>query len=195
CIFRGAKGDKGLLGRRILLRKLDVYVERDKFLVEKTSIAKFGTAVICKDNVSREIFDGVFHCAENCANIDHRWAIRSYNPASKKCKKKKEKPLAIFMQDKFSDFETKDRTISQNDLQIWYETTLCSVQKYSQHFTVVLVFFTVRTITKLNMKDMPQLILIDEECMSTYLSPTFARRGILEPLDLDVSYGPMDTSD
>ncbi|KAF9358469.1 hypothetical protein BGX26_001689, partial [Mortierella sp. AD094] len=147
---------------------LEVYVERDKFLVEKTSIAKFGATVTCDDNVYRDIFEGVFYCAENCANTDHRWAIRSC-PTSSKGKKRKGKPLAIFMQDKFSDFETVDRTISRDKLQMWYERTLKSVRNYAPSFTVVLVFFTVRRITNLDMQHMPQLILIDEECMSTYL--------------------------
>ncbi|KAF8979956.1 hypothetical protein BGZ46_004805 [Entomortierella lignicola] len=150
-------------------------MERDKFLVKATDIAEVSTAVICEDNVSREIYDGVFHCAVNCANIDHRWAIKAYNPSSKNRKKnKREKPLAIFMQDRFSDFETEDRTISQSSLRIWYEITLSSVQEYPKHFTVVLVYFTVRKITNLNMEG----------------------RGILEPHDLEShDLELMDTSD
>ncbi|KAF9909535.1 hypothetical protein BX616_011132, partial [Lobosporangium transversale] len=55
-VFRGAKGDKSLQ-RKIQLRKLDVFVEKNKSLELSTSVAEFETSVVYQDHISRELYD------------------------------------------------------------------------------------------------------------------------------------------
>ncbi|KAI8345773.1 hypothetical protein B0O80DRAFT_520125 [Mortierella sp. GBAus27b] len=130
--------------------------------------------VLCSDNVRRNLRDGIFHCAENCANIDHRWVLESSDV---------KKPVAVFMQDKYSQIDTNDPTVGGPELERWYSNTLTSVRNYQAEYHVVLVFFTVRRVVQTDFKRMPQLIVIDRDGMETYLSPTFAQRGLLRVPD------------
>ncbi|CAB4436218.1 unnamed protein product [Rhizophagus irregularis] len=172
-IFRGAKGKSNLLKCQVKLRQLDVFTEKNKLLVKTTDIAEFSKSVLCKDGITRSLETAIFHCADECANIDHRWVLEASNG----------KPLAIFMQDKYSDLDTNDPTVSGPEFEHWYKKTLKSVSSYSNDYDIVLVFFTVRRFTGSNLQNMPQLLLIDDECIAEYLSPTFAHRGLVSPPD------------
>jgi hypothetical protein len=171
-IFRGAKGNPNLLKCQVKLHQLDVFTEKNKLLVKTTDIAEFKRSVLCKDEITRSLETAIFHCADECANIDHRWVLESASNG---------KPLAIFMQDKHSALDTNDPTVSGPELKSWYDTTLQSVSNYNSDYDIVLVFFTVRRFTGSNLYQMPQLLLIDNECIVKYLSPTFAHRGLVSP--------------
>ncbi|CAI2178094.1 8894_t:CDS:2 [Funneliformis geosporum] len=173
-IFRGAKGNANLLKYQVKLRQLDVFIEKNKLLVETTDIAEFNRLVLCDDDITRPLETAIFHCAEGCANIDHHWVLESAS---------NEKPLAIFMQDKHSEFDTNDPTVSGPELKRWYDKTLQSVSSYTYDYDILLVFFTVRRFTGSNLWEMPWLLLIDDECIAEYLSPTFAHRGLVSPPD------------
>jgi hypothetical protein len=186
-VFRGAKGRGTLLGHLIRLRRLGVYTEKHKFLSTTTDIAAPEPEVLCDDGVSRDLTYGIFQCATNCVSIDHRWALDSPS-----------RLLVVFMQDKFSHIDTKDPTITETQLLTWYNTTHASVRLYSPVATIILVLFTVRNVNVEDLSRMPQLILIDHDCIEDYLTPTFARRGLIEPTMDDaedqVLTQPMDTS-
>jgi hypothetical protein len=175
-IFRGAKGDETLLRREVRLRELKVFIEKERFLAQKNSVPALSTSVLCDDNVTRGLAEGIYRCAINNANVDHRWAIDSVSG----------KPLAIFMQDKHSALETDDSKVSYQFLGNWYTQTLRSVGKYREYYDVVLVFFTNRhCIEKVEdlpelFRSMPHLLLIDDSCIKDYLSPTFAHRGLVK---------------
>ncbi|RUS14452.1 hypothetical protein BC937DRAFT_93803, partial [Endogone sp. FLAS-F59071] len=168
-VFRGAQGDATLLQHEVKLRKLNVFTEKERFLVKTTSTASYNKSILCDDGVTRDLSEGVYRCAINNANVDHRWTINSVSG----------KPLAIFMQDRHSALETENPIVYYNDLNEWYKRTLRSVRKYNDYYDVVLVFFTnrpyVEDLPKLS--NMGRLLLIDKSCIKKYLSQTFAHRG------------------
>lgn len=169
-IFRGAKGADTLLQHRVRLHKLKVYTENEKFLVKTSDIAKFTKFVSCDDNVTREFDKGIFRCYQGCANIDHRWVLDSADEGKK---------LAIFSQIKYSERDA-TTTISTPAIKRWYGTTMASVKNYENEYDVILVLFTNRTCTgTIDIEEMPQLLLIYPENIETYLSPTFAHRGLV----------------
>jgi len=170
-IFRGVKGDATLLQHQVKLCDLGVFTEQEKFLVKTTDTAQFSKSVLCDDNITRPLETAIFHCADECANIDHRWAVESADG----------KPLAIFMQDKHSKYDTVDPKVSGPTLLEWYNTTLQSVSSYANDYEIILIFFTVHRFTGSNLQEMPRLLLIDEDCIKDYLSPTFAHRGLVVP--------------
>ncbi|CAG8524717.1 4769_t:CDS:1, partial [Funneliformis caledonium] len=135
-------------------------------------IAQFSKLVLCDDNITRPLESAIFHCADECANIDHRWAVESASDG---------KPFAIFMQDKYSKYDTMDPSVSGPTLLEWYNITLRSVSSYANDYEIILVFFTVRRFTGNNLHKMPQLLLIDLDCIKDYLSPSFAHRGLVIP--------------
>ncbi|RIA91522.1 hypothetical protein C1645_821932 [Glomus cerebriforme] len=137
-IFRGAKGNANLLKCQVKLHQLDIFTEKNKLLVETMDIAEFKRSVLCKDEITHSLEMAIFHCADEYANIDHHLVLESTSNG---------KPLAIFIQDKYSDLNMNNSTISGPDLKRWVESS-----------------------------EMPQLLLIDDECIAEYLSPTFAHR-------------------
>ena len=169
-IFRGALGADTLLQRGVRLHKLKVYTENEKFLVKTSDIAKFTKFVSCDDNVTREFDKGIFRCYQGCANIDHRWVLDSAGEGKK---------LAIFSQIKYSECDA-TTTISTPAIKRWYDTIMASVKNYENEYDVILVLFTNRTCTgTIDIKKMPQLLLIYPENIKNYLSPTFAHRGLV----------------
>ncbi|CAG8567503.1 3221_t:CDS:2 [Diversispora eburnea] len=170
-IFRGAKGVDALLQRRVQLRKLNVFAEKDKFLERTDSIANLNKSILCDDNVTRSFDEGIFRCYRGCANIDHRLVLDSSDSGKK---------LAIFSQIKYSECDA-STTISIPFIKNWYETTIASVKNYKTEYDVVLVLFTNRRcLGHLNVGQMPQLLLIYLENIESYLSPTFAHRGLVD---------------
>jgi hypothetical protein len=127
--------------------------------------------VLCNDDITRSLETAIFNCAAGCANINHRWVLESTSNG---------KPLAIFMRD---TLDMNEPTVSGPELKRWYDVTLQSVSSYSNDYDIILVFFTVRRFTGTNLLQMPRLLLIDEECIANYLSPTFAHRGLVSPPD------------
>ncbi|CAG8634545.1 6059_t:CDS:2 [Paraglomus brasilianum] len=171
-VFRGAKGDAALLQHEVILHKVGVFTEKERFLTLSKDTALFNTQVTCDDGITRDLMNGIYHHATNNANMDYRWAIDSVSG----------KPLAIFMQDKHSLLETTNSEITYKELFKWYTTTLESVRRYRDHYDVVLVFFTNRVCKgSSDLSDMPQLLLIDSDCIQEYLSPSFAHRGLVKP--------------
>ncbi|CAG8536916.1 11796_t:CDS:2, partial [Racocetra fulgida] len=170
-VFRGAKGDDTLLQRRVRLYKLKVFTEKENFLQRTDSIAILNKSILCDDNVTRSFDEGIFRCHRGCANIDHRWVLDSSNS---------EKKLAIFLQIKYSECDA-STTISTSFIKKWYETTMSSVKNYEAEYDVVLVLFTNRRCSgQPNFGKMPHLLLICLENIESYLSPTFAHRGLVD---------------
>ncbi|KAF9946160.1 hypothetical protein BGZ65_010014, partial [Modicella reniformis] len=188
AVFRGGAGSTTLLSQMVRLCRVEIHTEKDMFLRTTTDTANFRTTVLCKDGISRQLTEGIYHCADGCALIDHRWALSSADSSGR--------PFAIFMQDKHSHLATMNPTINQNKLQEWYEATMHSVRRYKKKFNIVLVMFTVRRVTTQNLSRMPNLILIDMDKIQDYLSPTFAQRGLVqaEIEDEQVLTQPMDIS-
>ncbi|RHZ54564.1 hypothetical protein Glove_426g36 [Diversispora epigaea] len=119
-IFRGAKGVDALLQRRVQLRKLNVFAEKDKFLQRTDSITNLNKSILCDDNVTRSFDEGIFRCYRGCANIDHRLVLDSSDSKKK---------LAIFSQIKYSECDA-STTISISFIENWYKTTMASVKNY-----------------------------------------------------------------
>ncbi|CAG8661461.1 7898_t:CDS:2, partial [Ambispora gerdemannii] len=166
-IFRDAIGVDTLLQRRVRLRRLKVFTEKEKFLQRTDSVANFDKLILCDDNVTRSFDEGIFRCYRGYANIIHRWVLDSSDI---------EKKLAIFLQIKYSERDA-STTISTPFIKKWYETTMASVKNYETEYDVVLVLFTNRRcLGTLNIEQMPQLLLIYPENIEMYLSPTFAHR-------------------
>src|SRR6185437_899236 len=59
-IFHGAKDADTLLQRRVKLRYLKVYTKSRKFLERINDKAEFNRLVLCDDNVTRPLNEGVF---------------------------------------------------------------------------------------------------------------------------------------
>ncbi|GET52487.1 hypothetical protein GLOIN_2v1805244 [Rhizophagus irregularis DAOM 181602=DAOM 197198] len=170
-IFRGVKGADTLLQRRVQLRQLKVFIEKEKFLQLTDDIAKFDKSVLCDDNVIRPFNGGVFRCYQGCANIDHRWAFDSADSG---------KNLAIFSQIKYSERDSTTE-LSTPAIKRWYDTTMESVKNYKNDYDVVLILFTNQKCTgKLNIEAMPQLLLIYPENIEKYLSLAFAHRSLVD---------------
>ncbi|KAK3828337.1 MAG: hypothetical protein J3Q66DRAFT_322432 [Benniella sp.] len=189
AVFRGGAGSTTLLSRMVRLRRVDVYIEKERFLKTKTDSATQRTTVLCQDGIARKLTEGIYHCATGCALIDHRWALSSSNNA--------EKPYAIFMQDKHSHLTTTNPTIEQNELQEWYTATMSAVRRYAKKYNIVLIIFTVRRVTANDFSNMPNLITIDRNRIQDYLSPTFAQRGLVQAEveeEEEVLTQPMDLS-
>lgn len=186
AVFRGGAGSTTLLSQMVRLRRVEIHTEKDVFLRKTTDIASLRTTVLCNDGISRDLTEGIYHCADGCALIDHRWALSSADSSAR--------PFAIFMQDKHSHLATMDQTINQAELQKWYKATMKSVQRYEETFNIVLVLFTVRRVIAGDLSSMPNLILIDMDRIQDYLSPTFARRSLVqaEIEDEQVLTHPMD---
>jgi len=151
-------------------------------LFRLTDIAEFSQTVLCSDGVERNLNEGIFHCADSCANIDHRWTIDS--PSLNQDPSLHRDPFAIFMQDKHSALTTESDQVKYVDLYNWYTNTLGSVREYNKfrRYDAVLVFFTNRRYvgSSKGLSDMSWLLLIDKSRIKDYLSPTFAYRGLLE---------------
>ncbi|GES82614.1 hypothetical protein GLOIN_2v1805244 [Rhizophagus clarus] len=168
-IFRGALGAETLLQRQVRLHKLRVYTENKKFLEKIDDVATFNNSVTCDDNVTRKLDEGIFRCFRGCANIGHRWILDSVDNTKK---------LAIFSQIKYSERDVTTK-ISTPNIKDWYDKTMKSVENYKNEYDVVLVLFTNRKCTgKINIKNMPHILLIYSENIEKYLSPTFAHRGL-----------------
>ncbi|GES98232.1 hypothetical protein GLOIN_2v1805244 [Rhizophagus clarus] len=170
-IFRGALGADTLLQRQVRLHKLRVYTENKKFLEKIDDVATFNNSVTCDDNVTRKLDEGIFRCFRGCANIDHRWILDSVDNTKK---------LAIFSQIKYSERDVTTKMSTPN-IKDWYDKTMKSVENYKNEYDVVLVLFTNRKCTgKINIENMPHLLLIYPENLEKYLSPTFAHRGLVD---------------
>ncbi|GES73730.1 hypothetical protein GLOIN_2v1805244 [Rhizophagus clarus] len=170
-IFRGALGADTLLQRQVRLHKLRVYTENKKFLEKIDDVATFNNSVTCDDNVTRKLDEGIFRCFRGCANIDHRWILDSVDNTKK---------LAIFSQIKYSERDVTTKMSTPN-IKDWYDKTMKSVENYKNEYDVVLVLFTNRKCTgKINIENMPHLLLINPENLEKYLSPTFAHRGLVD---------------
>ncbi|GES77802.1 hypothetical protein GLOIN_2v1805244 [Rhizophagus clarus] len=170
-IFRGALGADTLLQRQVRLHKLRVYTENKKFLEKIDDVATFNNSVTCDDNVTRKLDEGIFRCFRGCANIDHRWILDSVDNTKK---------LAIFSQIKYSERDVTTKMSTPN-IKDWYDKTMKSVENYKNEYDVVLVLFTNQKCTgKINIENMPHLLLIYPENLKKYLSPTFAHRGLVD---------------
>lgn len=117
-----------------------------KRLLEETSdIASFSLddSVVCDDNVTRSLEEGIFRCCRGCANIDHCWILDSG------------KKLAIFSQIKYSERDA-TTTISTPAIKRSYDTTMASVENYKTEYDMILVLFTKWTCPgKINIEQMP----------------------------------------
>ncbi|CAG8678677.1 6523_t:CDS:2 [Funneliformis mosseae] len=82
---------------------------------------------------------------------------------------------------KYSKNDTMDPSVSGTTLLDWYNITLRSVSSYANNYEIILIFFTVRRFTGNNLHKMPQLLLIDLDCIKDYLSPSFAHCGLVIP--------------
>ncbi|CAG8724885.1 13539_t:CDS:2, partial [Funneliformis caledonium] len=133
-IFRGALGANTLLQRKVQLHNLKVFTENKKFLVKTDDVASFDKSVLCDDNVIRSLEEGIFHCYQGNANIDHCWFLDSADNGKK---------LAIFSQIKYSERGVTTK-ISTPDIKDWYDITMKSVENYKNDYDVVLVLFTNR---------------------------------------------------
>ncbi|GES82061.1 hypothetical protein GLOIN_2v1805244 [Rhizophagus clarus] len=170
-IFRGALGADTLLQRKVRLHSLKVFTENEKFLVKTDDVASFDKSVLCDDNVTRSLEEGVFRCCQGNANIDHRWILDSADNGKK---------LAIFSQIKYSERDVTTKMSTPN-IKDWYDITMKSVENYKNDYDVVLVLFTNRKCTgKINIETMPHLLLIYPKNLEKYLSPTFAHRGLVD---------------
>ncbi|CAG8502250.1 6908_t:CDS:2, partial [Acaulospora morrowiae] len=170
-IFRGALGADTLLQRKVRLHNLKVFTESKKFLVKTDDVASFDKSVLCDDNVTRSLEEGIFHCYQGNANIDYRWILDSADNGKK---------LAIFSQIKYSERGV-TTTMSTPDIKDWYDITMKSIGNYKNDYDVVLVLFTNRKCTgKINIETMPHLLLIYPENLEKYLSSTFAHRGLVD---------------
>ncbi|CAG8635862.1 10024_t:CDS:2 [Funneliformis caledonium] len=170
-IFRGALGADTLLQRKVRLHSLKVFTENDKFLVETDDVASFDNSVLCDDNVTRSLEEGIFRCCQGNANIDHHWILDSAD---------NEKKLAIFSQIKYSERGVTTKMSTPN-IKDWYDITMKSVENYKNDYDVILVLFTNRKCTgKINIETMPHLLLIYPKNLEKYLSPTFAHRGLVD---------------
>ncbi len=170
-IFRGALGADTLLQRKVKLRHLKVFTEKERFLVKTDDVARFDKSVLCDDNVTRSLEKGIFRCYQGNANIDHRWILDSDDEGKK---------LAIFSQIKYSERGV-TTAISTPAIKDWYDKTMKSVNNYKNEYDVVLVLFTNRKCTgKINIETMPHLLLIYPENIEKFLSPTFAHRGLVD---------------
>ncbi|CAG8597138.1 4343_t:CDS:2 [Ambispora gerdemannii] len=169
--FRGALGADTLLQRKVRLHRLRVFIENKKFLEKIEDVATFNNSVTCNDNVTRRLDEGIFCCFRGCANIVHHWILDSANNRKK---------LAIFSQIKYSERDA-TTTISTPGIKDWYDKTMKSVGNYENEYDVVLVLFTNRKCTgKINIENMPHLLLIYPKNIEKYLSPTFAHRGLVD---------------
>jgi hypothetical protein len=169
-IFRGALGADTLLQRKVRLHSLKVFTENEKFL-ETDDVASLDKSVLCDDNVTRSLEEGIFRCYQGNANIDHRWILDSADNGKK---------LAIFSQIKYSERGATTK-MSTQDIKDWYDITIKSVENYKNDYDVILVLFTNRKCTgKINIETMPHLLLIYPKNLEKYLSPTFAYCGLVD---------------
>ncbi|GES74835.1 hypothetical protein GLOIN_2v1805244 [Rhizophagus clarus] len=170
-IFRGALGADTLLQRKVRLHSLKVFTENEKFLVKTDDVASFDKSVLCDDNVTRSLEEGVSRCCQGNANIDYRWILDSADNGKK---------LAIFSQIKYSERDVTTKMSTPN-IKDWYDITMKSVENYKNDYDVVLVLFTNWKCTgKINIETMPHLLLIYPKNLEKYLSPTFAHRGLVD---------------
>lgn len=80
AVFRGGARSTTLLSQTVCLRRVDVYIEQERFLSSKTDTATQRNTVLCEDGISRKLKEGIYHCATGCSLIDHRWALSSGQP-------------------------------------------------------------------------------------------------------------------
>ncbi|CAG8732837.1 4748_t:CDS:1, partial [Acaulospora colombiana] len=125
-IFRGALGADTLLQRKVRLHNPKVFNESKKFLAKTDDVASFENSVLCDDNVTRSLEEGIFRCYQGNANIDHRWIFDSADNGKK---------LAIFSQIKYSERDV-TTTISTPEIKRWYEMTLESVKNYETEYDI-----------------------------------------------------------
>ena len=127
--------------------------------------------MLCDDNITHSLEEGIFRCYQGNANIDHCWFLDSADNGKK---------LAIFSQIKYSERDVTTK-MSTPDIKDWYDITMKSVENYKNDYDVVLVLFTNRKCTgKINIETMPHLLLIYPKNLEKYLSPTFAHRGLVD---------------
>ncbi|ORZ02051.1 hypothetical protein BCR41DRAFT_375136 [Lobosporangium transversale] len=64
---------------RLLVRSIEIMsmLRKKRLLANINDDAKSKLAVFCNNEAISKLVDRVFHCAENCANIDHRWVFQS----------------------------------------------------------------------------------------------------------------------
>ncbi|CAG8639550.1 5838_t:CDS:2, partial [Funneliformis caledonium] len=125
-IFRGALGADTLLQRKVRLHNLKVFTENKKFLVKTDDVASFDKSVLCDDNITRSLEEGIFRCYQGNANIDHRWFLDSADNGKK---------LAIFSQIKYSERGVTTK-MSTPDIKDWYDITMKSVENYKNDYDV-----------------------------------------------------------
>lgn len=172
-VMAGARGSAAVLGRRVRLRYLPVVLEARKFLVQKTDKAALDAMVECIDGTSRALDEAVFQCAAGNANFDWRFVCAASDGG---------KPVFFAGQDKHSAVETTDATVSGPEVQAWYNVATGSMKPLVDAYDVVVVFVTNRRFTSVwteTCAACPQLLLVSEDELDVYLSPTFAHRGLL----------------
>ncbi|KAF9400204.1 hypothetical protein BGZ76_007756, partial [Entomortierella beljakovae] len=132
-IFRGAKGNKDLLNRRVILQDKDVYWEKKQCLHTKKTTLELGDieCLLGEDTtISRQQEDGLFLCKKNTASLDCRWIMQS----------EEGKPFAIFVQTKHSELETTYAKFNREALESWYNCIDKAIQDYENGgFDVVIV--------------------------------------------------------
>ena len=111
---------------------------------------------------------GMFLAAKNNALFDGRFVCRQ-----------KENCVVIFWQDKHSEVDTKSDTVSATEIGSWHADAFCATALWrTAGHVVVLLYVTNRRLFGTLNVELECLAVVSRDQLRSYLSPTFAGRGL-----------------